>query len=100
LSEADDRIQIVGCGDTSLIRFLADKLRAPDMTGDHAVGLAAYLVKKATQYVDLCGEPIDVILVNGSNNRAIPPEETTPLVAAIEAQEEYLPTLLVLKALS
>jgi hypothetical protein len=58
--KAPEGIQIIGAGDTSLIHYLSERLYRLDMTTDQGIALGGYLVKKATQYIDGCGGPIDV----------------------------------------
>jgi len=92
---AHDRVSIIGCGDTSLINYLSDQLHRPDLTANQGIALGAYLVKKATQYVDGCGEPIDVIHGDGVGFQVVEMDKVTAGIQAIENQEEFLFTWLV-----
>ena len=47
-------------GDSSLVRFLGDKLYTKTFTVKQGMDMAIYLVKKAEDYIDGCGGPIDV----------------------------------------
>ncbi len=51
----------LGIGESSLIRFLAQKLYTTKIDVRAGVDLGAYLVKKAEDYIDGCGGPIDVV---------------------------------------
>jgi hypothetical protein len=88
-------VQIIGAGDTSLIHYLSERLHRPDMTTSQGVALGGYLIKKATQYVDGCGEPIDVIHGNRQNIQVIPNDKVSTGIRAIEDQEDLLFTLMV-----
>jgi 20S proteasome alpha/beta subunit len=92
---ANTGIRVIGCGDTSLIRYLGDRLHSPEMPINEGVGLGAYLIKKATQYIDYCGEPIDVLVINESGIREAKREEVTASIQKMESQEDFLSTLLV-----
>jgi 20S proteasome alpha/beta subunit len=92
---ASSDVQIIGFGDTSLINFLSDKLHAPDLTKNEGIALAAYLVRKAVQYVDTVGEPIDVICGSSSGFEIVSEDKIKAGIQAIENQEEHLSTWLV-----
>jgi 20S proteasome alpha/beta subunit len=92
---APSDVQIIGCGDTSLINFLGDKLHSPTLTKTEGIALAAYLVRKAVQYVDGVGEPIDVICGGSSGFEVVTEDKIRAGIQAIENQEEYLSTWLV-----
>ena len=51
----------LGIGESSLIRFLAQKLYTTKIDIRVGVDLGAYLIKKAEDYIDGCGGPIDVV---------------------------------------
>ena len=51
----------LGVGESSLIRFLAQKLYTKTIDLQVGVNLGAYLIKKAEDYIDGCGGPIDVL---------------------------------------
>lgn len=54
-----DEIVVLGCGNESLTRYLTENLFINDLDWEHALALGCYIVKKATQYVQFCGEPIE-----------------------------------------
>lgn len=87
-------VQIIGCGDTTLINFLSDKLYSPDLNQSESIALAAYLIRKAAQYVDGVGEPIDVIC-GGNGFEIVSEDKIAAGIRAIEHQEEFLSTWLV-----
>lgn len=97
LFNAQNGVQIIGCGDTSLVNFLGDRLYSPEMTATQGVALGAYLIKKATQYVDGCGEPIDVLRIDDAGSWTETPKHVRNHIAAIEEQEQFLSTLMVQK---
>jgi 20S proteasome alpha/beta subunit len=88
--KTNDGVQVIGCGDTSLIHYLSDRLYRPDMTRYEGIGLGAYLIKKATQYIDGCGEPIDMIDGNAVGFEVVKNEEISARLLAIENREELL----------
>jgi 20S proteasome alpha/beta subunit len=92
---AENGVSIIGCGDTSLINYLSEKLHRPDLAPNQGIALAAYLIKKATQYVDGCGEPIDVIHGDGLGYQVVRADKVSAGIQAIENQEDLLFTLLV-----
>lgn len=92
---ATNDIQVIGCGDTSVIHFLGDKLHSSDLNKAQGIALAAYLIKKAAQYVDAVGEPIDVICGAMGGFDIVPDDEVLAGIQAIENQEQFLSTLLV-----
>jgi 20S proteasome alpha/beta subunit len=94
---AKNGVNIIGCGDTSLIQYLSDQLYRPSLTLKQGIALGAYLIKKATQYVDGCGEPIDVLCGSDFGIGIEQQESILDKIQAIEAQEDFLFTLLVQK---
>ncbi|HEV2134351.1 MAG TPA: hypothetical protein VGR47_08810 [Terracidiphilus sp.] len=94
---AEDRVYAVGCGESSLLRYLGDHLYAPDLPSVNSLGLAAYLVKKATQYVDYCGEPIDILHGDVCGFVEVEPEKIKAAIQMMERQEQFLSTLLIQK---
>jgi hypothetical protein len=60
------------------------------MTRYEGIGLGAYLIKKATQYIDGCGEPIDMIDGNAVGFEVVKNEEISARLLAIENREELL----------
>jgi 20S proteasome alpha/beta subunit len=95
LRQAESGVCVVGCGDTSLVRYLEDHLYSPEMPIREGEALAAYLIKKATQYVDYCGEPIDVITSDASGVHEVAASDIAASIQKMESQEPYLATLLV-----
>jgi 20S proteasome alpha/beta subunit len=63
LHTADD-FNCIGVGNSPLVRFLSDTLYSKQMNTETGAKLGAYIIRKATQYIDLCGGPIDVVTVN------------------------------------
>lgn len=92
---AENEVHIVGCGESSVIRYLGDQLYSPDLPLNQGVALGAYLIKKATQYVDYCGEPIDVIHGDAYGFQVIEKDTVKAGIEKIEEQEQYLSTLLI-----
>ena len=95
LFEAANSVHVIGCGDTSLIHYLGDQLYRPDMTKDQGIALGAYLIKKATEYVDGCGEPIDVIHGCIAGFSIVKETVVSSGIQKIQDQEELLFTWLV-----
>lgn len=94
LHTADD-LSFLGVGDSSLVHFLADALYSDKMTTKEAADLGIYIVHKAEQYVDHCGGPIDVLLVNESCSCSLLSEmEIQEKIKKMEAQEAYLGDLI------
>lgn len=92
---AQNEIHIAGCGDTSLLRYLGDRLYSPAMSREQGIALGAYLIKKATQYVDYCGEPIDVIWGCHAGFEAAEKGKIETGIQMIEEQEQFLSTLMI-----
>jgi len=65
------RLTVLGCGNDSLMRFLSERLYKENLPQVEAVSVAAYLVKKATKYVNGCGEPIEAFLVKAGEVKKI-----------------------------
>lgn len=91
----NNKVYLVGCGETSLIRYLIDQLYGADMSKDQGLALAAYLIKKATQYVDYCGEPIDVLYGYELGFHEVEREKIQTAIQRVEEQEQFLSTLLI-----
>jgi hypothetical protein len=70
-------------------------LYSAELTVKIGSGLATYLVKKAPQYVDACGEPIDVMVLSESGCETISPERIKADIQKMEDQEAFLFTLLI-----
>jgi hypothetical protein len=93
--KATDGVHIIGCGDTSLINYLSDLLHRSDMGKNQGIALGAYLIKKATQYVDGCGEPIDMIHGDAGGFDIVKREKIAAAIQTIESHEDLLFTWLV-----
>ncbi|QNI30999.1 hypothetical protein H7849_18045 [Alloacidobacterium dinghuense] len=101
LHQAGKGVQTIGCGDTSLIRYLGDHLYQESLKRSEGIALAAYLIKKATQYVDYCGEPIDVFCLDDySGVVTVSQEEIKAAVQKMESQESQMYDLLIQKPFS
>lgn len=89
-------------GDSSLIRFLADKLYSKSLTVKSGMDLAIYLVKKAEDYIDGCGGPIDVIALEPIDRsyKRVSQDFTQQRLTKMEAQEKFLADLLIRKPFS
>lgn len=86
---------VIGSGDTSLADFLATHLWWPEMSELEGIAVAAYIIKKATEHIAFCEEPIDVLVVNNEGIKHYGTKETAPLIQKMEGQQEFLATLLV-----
>lgn len=89
-------------GDSSLVRFLAEKLYARTLDVKAGMDLAIYLVKKAEDYIDGCGGPIDVAALEPTDRsyRRLSQSFIQQRIAKMEAQEKLLTGLLIQKPLS
>jgi 20S proteasome alpha/beta subunit len=91
----------MGVGESSLIRFLAQKLYTSKIDLEIGADLGAYLIKKAEDYIDGCGGPIDVVAVGDDYavkkwSHAIVQER----IRAMERQEAGLQAFLITKPFS
>jgi 20S proteasome alpha/beta subunit len=93
------QVVVIGCGNDTLTRFLIDKLYAIDMEENHAIVFGAYLIRKATQYIQGCGEPIDMALVKKDAVEIVPREKIKAAIQAAECEESSLHQVLVKKPL-
>jgi 20S proteasome alpha/beta subunit len=93
--ESECGVEIIGCGDTSLIHFLIDHLYSEHLSPEQGIALAAYLIKKATQHIDKTGEPIDVERADGLGFQTVSRNDVQEGILKIEGQEEFLSTLLI-----
>jgi 20S proteasome alpha/beta subunit len=88
----------LGIGECSLIRFLSDKLYSSQLDTQTGAALGAYLVKKAEQYIDGCGGPIDVVVLDnslGDDCEWLPESSVQTAIQKIEHQESGLADLLI-----
>jgi 20S proteasome alpha/beta subunit len=98
---ADD-FSCLAYGDSSLIRFLSDKLYSKGMNTKTGMNLGIYLVKKAEDYIDGCGGPIDVTVLGSSecSYSVYAPQLIQERVQRMEKQERLLADLLIRKPFS
>jgi hypothetical protein len=55
-------IEYIGCGDSSLLHFLADRIDDSEpFDVDDAAVIAAHLVGNAKKYIDGCGGPTQIV---------------------------------------
>lgn len=59
--------ECIGCGDSSVIRYLSDLILGPTSTHVEAAILGSYLISAANRYVDGCSGGPDVIFLPDSN---------------------------------
>jgi len=84
-----------------LIRFLSDKLYTKEIDLRTGKALGAYLIKKAEDYIDACGGPIDVVSLKACGLEAfdVPCEwlseaEINAMIKKMEDQESVLQNLI------
>lgn len=89
-------------GESSLIRFLSDKLYSTEITTKSGVDLGIYLVKKAEDYIDGCGGPIDVVVLEPVERsyKKFSQSFVEERLRKMEAQERLLGDLLIRKPFS
>lgn len=89
-------------GDSSLIRYLADKLYTKRLDVNAGADLAIYMVKKAEDYIDGCGGPIDVAVLEPTDRsyKRLSQGFIDQCIAKMEAQEKLLLDLLIRKPFS
>jgi 20S proteasome alpha/beta subunit len=95
--ESEGGVEIIGCGDTSLIHFLEEHLYSRNLPPEQGIALAGYLIKKATQHVDKTGGQIDVARADGLGFEPVSKDDVEKGINKIEEQEQYLSTLLIQK---
>lgn len=96
LYEGDHKeVHVIGCGDTSLIAYLASHLYSPNLSAQQGIALAAYMIKQATKFIDYCGEPIDVLHGTETGFEVLPADRIQAAIEMIEAQEEQLATWMI-----
>jgi 20S proteasome alpha/beta subunit len=93
---AADNFNCLGVGNSPLIRFLSDTLYSPDIDLKTGVALAAYFIRKAEQYIDWCGGPIDVVTIEDYEDfcQWIPEDEITQKIEQMEKEEKLISRLL------
>jgi 20S proteasome alpha/beta subunit len=94
---SEDGFEVIGCGDTSVINFLRKHLYSPRLSREQGIGLAAYLIKKATLHVDKTGGTVDVEWADGVGFQTVSSEIVEDAINRIEEQEEYLSILMIQK---
>ncbi|MGD0324615.1 MAG: hypothetical protein ABSD45_12850 [Terriglobia bacterium] len=58
-----DTLQLLGLGDSSLLRYLYDTAYPPKMDTRLGARLAIYMVENAKKYIDHCGGKTDLIII-------------------------------------
>lgn len=96
---ADD-FNYLGCGDTSLLRFLCDVLYSSKLSIQQGMALAAYLQSRAGKYVDGVGGPIDIAVFHWLGDKHISQEEIANSIAEMEEKEKQFAELLIGRASS
>jgi 20S proteasome alpha/beta subunit len=96
LHTADD-FNVLGVGESSLIRFLADNLFQSRLNVEFGATVAAYLIYKAGQYVDHCGGPIDVITMTDFDEdyTSLSESDIQEMIAGFKENEERLVEVLI-----
>jgi 20S proteasome alpha/beta subunit len=91
-----ENVSFLGVGDSSLLRYLVDMLYIPDMGPNDAINLAIYLVRKAEDYVDGCGGPIDLGIMDCGDDscRMLSQDEIDTRLKRMEKQEGLLRDLI------
>jgi 20S proteasome alpha/beta subunit len=89
-------------GESSLIRFLSEKLYSKEMNTKTGMDLGIYLVKKAEDYIDGCGGPIDVVILDQSERSThwFSQKVIQERLQKMEMQERLLTDLLIRKPFS
>jgi 20S proteasome alpha/beta subunit len=82
-----DEIVVLGCGNDGLTRYLTENLFIADLDWEHALSLGSYVVKKATQYVQKCGEPIDAVRLAQSSVWEVDRQNVDWACTRVESQE-------------
>lgn len=92
-----DNFNVLGAGDSSLTRFLSDKMYSPEIDVENGQMLGVYLIKKATEYVDHCGGPIDVaVLENYSGSvRYLSEPDIEMMLKKMESRETFLNQIII-----
>ncbi len=72
-----DEMVVLGCGNDSLTRYLVENLFSPDLDWYHALALGCYVVKKATQYTQGCGEPIEAVNLTSTGATEVKEKDIT-----------------------
>lgn len=60
-SIAEFEFAVIGCGDSSLVRYLADHTDKFLVGEKQAILTATYILKRAEEYVDGCHGPMDIV---------------------------------------
>jgi hypothetical protein len=86
---------LLGGGESSIIRYLADNLYSPSMQVEVAKSLGIYLIAKASQYMGGVGAPIDAVVVSGHQPEWLGDKEIKERESIMLAREKtFLPQIL------
>jgi 20S proteasome alpha/beta subunit len=101
LQYADD-YNFLGIGESSLLRFLAEKMYSSDMNMYDAANLAIYFVQKAKDYIDGCGGPTDIAMLTEKSGlcETLSQVAIQNIIQQMEGQESQLTDLIVRKPFS
>ena len=82
----------LGVGDSSLLHFLVEMFYSPSMKVTEGINLALYLVQKAEDYIDGCGGPIDLGVMDWTDDscRMLSQEEIATRIKRMERREGSL----------
>lgn len=78
---------VLGCGNDSLTRYLTDNLFLPNMERMKALVFGSYVTRKATQYIQHCGEPIEAFSLTKEGSKQIDEQEVSWAATLAEQQE-------------
>jgi 20S proteasome alpha/beta subunit len=67
-------LEVLGVGDSALIKYLTGALYYVNSTVDYGQNLAIYLVSQANKYIDKCGGGPDVAVLTNDGELYFPPE--------------------------
>jgi 20S proteasome alpha/beta subunit len=86
---------LLGGGESSMVRYLADNLYSPSISMEMAKSLGIYLIAKAAQYMGGVGAPIDVVVVAGHQPEWLGDKEIKERESIMLAREKtFLPQIL------
>jgi 20S proteasome alpha/beta subunit len=91
-----ENYSFLGAGDSSVLRYLIEMLYSPEMKVESGINLALYLVQKAEDYIDGCGGPIDLGVMDWSDEscRMLAPEKIEEKLRSMEKQEPLMADLI------
>jgi hypothetical protein len=90
--------EILGVGDSALIRYLMGALYYANSTVDYGENLAIYLVSKANEHIDKCGGGPDVVVLTSDGELYITPASDVLAKASAMENIERSALLEVIKA--